>query len=268
MELYRQHMGQLLDWLAASVNTWSSYSPQRLQLNIIVIQSGQNHVPLPREMHTVSVFVLNFSFPDIKQEKLLSHFIKHQDKFIVTPAEQPEAIEAATRAGGIRALLLCLEEKLIPLVLSALDEDSQMGRLLACRSLSTTVRLIGTSLHPEALNKIYPELLKRLDDSSEEVRSVALQALGLWLTSLTKDYNPEFCTPHLQFLFQQLLLHLDDPDSSVQEQVLEVLKKGSLVHPTLLRREVEAVRDKQRSPLYCDQLLQHISSLPTETTAE
>lgn len=64
------------------------------------------------------------------------------------------------------------------------------------------------------------EVLKRLDDSSEEVRSVALQAVGLWLSSLTKDYNPELCAPHLQLLFQQLLLHLDDPDSSVQDQVL------------------------------------------------
>lgn len=64
------------------------------------------------------------------------------------------------------------------------------------------------------------ELLKRLDDSSEEVRSVALQAVGLWLSSLTKDYNLELCTAHLQFLFQQLLLHLDDPDASVQDQVL------------------------------------------------
>lgn len=52
--------------------------------------------------------------------------------------------------------LLCLEEKLIPLVLSALEEDSQMGRLLACRSLYNILKLIGTSLHPEALNKIYP----------------------------------------------------------------------------------------------------------------
>ncbi len=52
--------------------------------------------------------------------------------------------------------LLCVEEKLIPLVLSALDEDAQMGRLLACRSLSNILKLIGTSLHPEALNKIYP----------------------------------------------------------------------------------------------------------------
>lgn len=38
-----------------------------------------------------------------------------------------------------------------------------------------------------------------------------------------------------------------------------ILKKGSAVHPALLQSEVEAVRDKHRSPLYCDQLLQHIS---------
>lgn len=64
------------------------------------------------------------------------------------------------------------------------------------------------------------ELLKRLDDGSEEVRSAALVALKLWLSSLTKEYDPKFYAAHLQFLFQQLLLFLDDPDSSVQEQVL------------------------------------------------
>lgn len=48
----------------------------------------------------------------------------------------------------------------------------------------------------------------------------------------------------------------------------EVLKRGSSVHPALLKSEVEAVRDKQRSPVYCDQLLQHIASLPVETAAE
>ncbi|XP_037544477.1 dynein assembly factor 5, axonemal-like [Nematolebias whitei] len=134
--------------------------------------------------------------------------------------------------------------------------------------LSTMLRLIGTSLHHEALNKIYPELLKRLDDSSEEVRGVALQAVGLWLSSVTKDYNPELCAPHLQLLFQQLLLHLDDPDSAVQDQVLEILKSGSSVHPALLKREAEAVRDKQRSPYHCDVLLQHISSLSTESAPD
>ena len=64
------------------------------------------------------------------------------------------------------------------------------------------------------------ELLKRLDDSSVEVRAVALQALGVWLSCLGKDYNSQLCSPHLEFLFQQLLLHLDDPESRVQDAVL------------------------------------------------
>ena len=72
-------------------------------------------------------------------------------------------------------------------------------------------------------------LLKRLDDSSEEVRSVALQALGLWLSSLTKDYPPELYAAHLQLLFQQLLLYLDDPDDSVQGQVLGETGRGVLI---------------------------------------
>lgn len=52
--------------------------------------------------------------------------------------------------------LLSLEEKLIPLVLSALEEDAQTSRKFACRSLSIVLELTGPSLHPDALNKIYP----------------------------------------------------------------------------------------------------------------
>ncbi|XP_044037064.1 dynein axonemal assembly factor 5-like isoform X2 [Siniperca chuatsi] len=255
MELYRQHMGQLLDWLSASVNTWSSYSPQRLQLHIIVIQSGpvigefvSQLMPLlcgclqpdrDTEMR-MSIFTMLAKLLLDAANTLDSqgHFRDKSEKFLCDVL-LPNLVwhagrtAAAVRTSALSCLLallhggaitpgqlLCLEEKLSPLVLSALEEDSRMSRLLACRSLSTILKLIGTSLHPEALNKIYPELLKHLDDGSEEVRSVALQALGLWLSSLTKDYNPELCAPHLQLLFQQLLLHLDDPDSSVQDQVL------------------------------------------------
>ncbi|KAM4535899.1 dynein axonemal assembly factor 5 [Fundulus diaphanus] len=300
IELYRQHLGQLLDWLSASVNSWSSYSPQRLQLHIVLMQSGpvigeflSQLMPLlhnclqpnrDTEMR-MSVFtmlaklLLNAKntldsqgrFGDESErflsDVLLPNLVWHAGRTAAAVRTSALSCLLALLHGGAitPGQLLCLEEKLSPLVLSALEEDSQMSRLLACRSLSATLQLIGTSLHHEALNRIYPELLKRLDDGSEEVRSVALQAVGLWLSSLTSDYNPELFAPHLQLLFQQLLLHLDDPDSAVQDQVLEVLKKGSSVHPSLLQREAEAVRDKQRSPLRCDLLLQHISSPSTET---
>uniref|UniRef100_A0A8C6NH69 Dynein axonemal assembly factor 5 n=1 Tax=Nothobranchius furzeri TaxID=105023 RepID=A0A8C6NH69_NOTFU len=254
-ELYRRHMRQLLDWLSASVNTWTSYSPQRLQLQIIVMQSG----PVIGEFVSQLMPLLHSCLqPDKDTEmrmmiftmlaKLLldanntldskGHFREESEKFVCDILLPNLVWRAGRTAGAVRTsalscllallhggsitshVLKCEAEQLSPRVFSALEEDSQTSRLFACRSLSAMLGLIGTSLHHEALNKIYPELLKRLDDSSEEVRGIALQAVGLWLSSLTTDYNPELCAPHLQLLFQQLLLHLDDPNSSVQDQVL------------------------------------------------
>ncbi|KAK7940376.1 hypothetical protein WMY93_003702 [Mugilogobius chulae] len=298
-QLYRVHMEQLMDWLCASVNSWSSYSPERLQLHIIVTQSG----PVIGEfVSRLMQILLNCLQPEKDAEMKMSiltmmakllleaphtvdsqgQFQEHAQRFlcdILLPnlVWRAGRTAAAVRTAAISCVLallhgeaitpaqvLCVEDKLSPKVLLALEEDSQMARLLACRCVSTLLRIVGPSLHSEALNKIYPDLLKRLDDSSEEVRAVALEALGLWVSSLSKDYSPELCTSHLQLLFQQLLLYLDDPDSAVQDQVLEILKKGCVLHPSLLKTETEAVKDKQRCPVYCERLLQHIQSVTTQ----
>ncbi|XP_071267751.1 dynein axonemal assembly factor 5 isoform X2 [Salvelinus alpinus] len=300
VDLYRQHMDQLLQWLSASQKTWTSYSPQRLQLQVIATQSG----PVIGEFLPLLMPLLQNCLDPERDPEMRLHmftmlskllldathtldsqgrFCEHLDVFLLELLLPNLVWKAGRTAAAIRtsalscllallqggaippSQLLAVEERLSPQVLSALEEDSQLSRLLACRSLSTLLKLIGPSLHPDALNNIYPEVLKRLDDSSEEVRGVALRALGLWLASLGKDYNSQLYSQHLEVLFQQLLLHLDDPDSRVQDTVLEVLKTGSGVHPALLKQEVEAVRDKQRTPVYCDQLLQHIHSLRKDT---
>eukprot|EP00063_Salmo_salar_P083352 XP_014058187.1 PREDICTED: dynein assembly factor 5, axonemal-like [Salmo salar] len=299
-DLYRQHMGQLLQWLSASQKTWTSYSPQRLQLQVIATQSG----PVIGEFLPLLMPLLQNCLDPERDPEMRLHiftmlskllldathtldsqgrFCEHLDVFLLELLLPNLVWKAGRTAAAIRtsalscllallqggaippSQLLAVEERLSPQVLSALEEDSQLSRLLACRSLSNLLKLIGPSLHPDALNNIYPEVLKRLDDSSEEVRGVALRALGLWLASLGKDYNSQLYSQHLEVLFQQLLLHLDDPDSHVQDTVLEVLKTGSGVHPALLKQEVEAVRDKQRTPVYCDQLLQHIHSQRKDT---
>uniref|UniRef100_A0AAZ3S4F4 Uncharacterized protein n=1 Tax=Oncorhynchus tshawytscha TaxID=74940 RepID=A0AAZ3S4F4_ONCTS len=293
-DLYRQHMDQLLQWLSASQKTWTSYSPQRLQLQVIATQSG----PVIGEFLPLLMPLLQNCLDPERDPEMRLHiftmlskllldathtldsqgrFCEHLDVFLLELLLPNLVWKAGRTAAAIRTSALCCllallqggaippKERLSPQVLSALEEDSQLSRLLACRSLSTLLKLIGPSLHPDALNNIYPEVLKRLDDSSEEVRGVALRALGLWLASLGKDYNSQLYSQHLEVLFQQLLLHLDDPDSHVQDTVLEVLKTGSGVHPALLKQEVEAVRGKQRTPVYCDQLLQHIHSLRKDT---
>uniref|UniRef100_A0A8C5HLU6 TOG domain-containing protein n=1 Tax=Gouania willdenowi TaxID=441366 RepID=A0A8C5HLU6_GOUWI len=292
MSLYRQHMGSLLDWLSASVNCWTSYSPQSLQLQVIVMQSGavigefvSQLMPLlysclqPNrdvEMRMRTFTTLAKLLMDANNTLDSQGHFQDESEKLVCDILLPNLVWHAgrtARASRLAALscllalflpcvqMMNMEEKLRPPLFSALEDDSQMSRVMACRSFSTILRCIGSNLQPETLNKIYPELLKRLDDSSEEVRAVALQTLDLWMSSLTKDYNPELFAPHLQLIFQQLLLNLDDPDCSVQENVLEVLKRSCSIHPALLQREVESVRDKHRSPAYCEQLLQHIRTV-------
>uniref|UniRef100_A0A8C8LTR5 Uncharacterized protein n=1 Tax=Oncorhynchus tshawytscha TaxID=74940 RepID=A0A8C8LTR5_ONCTS len=268
-DLYRQHMDQLLQWLSASQKTWTSYSPQRLQLQVIATQSG----PVIGEFLPLLMPLLQNCLDPERDPEMRLHiftmlskllldathtldsqgrFCEHLDVFLLELLLPNLVWKAGRTAAAIRTSALCcllallqggaippsqllaVEERLSPQVLSALEEDSQLSRLLACRSLSTLLKLIGPSLHPDALNNIYPEVLKRLDDSSEEVRGVALRALGLWLASLGKDYNSQLYSQHLEVLFQQLLLHLDDPDSHVQDTVLGETHNTTLNTDTMM----------------------------------
>ncbi|TSK87498.1 Dynein assembly factor 5, axonemal [Bagarius yarrelli] len=293
-ELYRQHMEKLLQWLRES--SWSTYPIKKTQLEIIALQSGpvvgeflpelipllQNYL-LPSQdpemrLHIftmLSKLLLNSSITLNSQgefgkhlqlflkELLLPNLVWHAGR--VAAAVRTSALScllALLHGGAIsKEQVLDMETEFSACLISALDEDSQLSRLLACRSISSFITVSDRCLNPDTLNKIYPELLKRIDDSSQDVRAEALKALSAWLSSLDKNYDPNTYRPNLEYLFQHLLLYLDDPDHRIQLMVLEVLKAGSVADPTLLRQKVEEVKEKQRSSEYCEQLLQYIQSL-------
>lgn len=73
--------------------------------------------------------------------------------------------------------------------------------------------------HPPLPPTLLPELLKRLDDISNEVRLAAASALATWLECVRKDKKAHY-QGDIQFLYRELLLHLDDPEGAVQDAVL------------------------------------------------
>ncbi|XP_052409309.1 dynein axonemal assembly factor 5 [Carassius gibelio] len=294
-ELYRQHMADLLQWLSDSHHTWTSYSIQKTQLEIIAVQSG----PVVGEFLPALLPVLRSCLEPSRDPEMRLHIFTMLSKLLLDAcntldsqggfAEYMEMVlqdlllpnlvwrsgrsAAAVRTAALSCLLavlhgaafpaervLSVEETLATQLISALEEDSKLARLLACRSLHSLLRLTAQQLSADSLNKIYPELLKRVDDSSEDVRVEALKSLSTWFSSVGKNYDTQSCRPHLEFLFQQLLLYMDDPDTKIQDSVLEVLKEASEVDGGLLQQQTEAVTEKQRSPEYCYKLLQHIHS--------
>ena len=65
---------------------------------------------------------------------------------------------------------------------------------------------------PDELHNLYVELLKRLDDSSDELRLSVTDTLTTFFTLLPEDYDKDLYKAHLQVLYRGLLIHLDDPN--------------------------------------------------------
>lgn len=76
---------------------------------------------------------------------------------------------------------------------------------------------VSVSLSCPALS---PELLKRLDDVSHEVRLAASSALVAWLACIQNDDGKSYYQSNVQFLYRALLVYLDDPEGAVQDAVL------------------------------------------------
>lgn len=68
-------------------------------------------------------------------------------------------------------------------LLTLLEDDLLDTRLITCRVIMHMLTIAGTSMDQHRLYNMYPHLLKRLDDSNDNVRLVVLSQnrfLGIW----------------------------------------------------------------------------------------
>uniref|UniRef100_A0A452TIB1 Dynein axonemal assembly factor 5 n=2 Tax=Ursus maritimus TaxID=29073 RepID=A0A452TIB1_URSMA len=295
--LYREHVGPLMERLAASHHDWTVHSVELLQFDVVVTHAGPalgevlpHLVPILRSCLQPSrdpqmrlrLFsslsrVLLSAKQTVDSQGQFHHYLDTVTKDILVPSLQWHAgrTAAAIRTAAVSCLWALLssevpsekqirevQETLMPDILTTLEEDSQMTRLISCQIINRFLKTCRGAVDPDKFIKIYPELLKRLDDVSHEVRLAATSALVTWLACIPNDDGKSYYQSNIQFLYRELLVYLDDPDGAVQDAVLEVLKAGSVLFPELLVRETEAVVHKHRSPARCEQLLQHLRALP------
>ncbi|XP_010718156.2 dynein assembly factor 5, axonemal, partial [Meleagris gallopavo] len=293
--LYRQHILQLLEWVSVSHDSWTCYSPEILQFDVIATHSGPvigealhdfilvlktclqpNKDPQMRlKLFTVLSELLQKANETINSQGLFPSYLEIVIKDILAPNLQWHAgrTAAAIRTTAVSCLwalihcqmlapeeILKVKDVLMPQIIAALDEDSKISRLMGCRIVGGILKVCGRQMDEIQLGKTYPEVLKRLDDASPDVRLTAAHTLTDWFKCLKDSDVKSAMKSHIEFLYQELLIHLDDQDPDTQNAVLEVLKEGSILYPELLVREVEVAIDKHRTPVYCKQLLHHIQT--------
>ncbi|NXX80586.1 DAAF5 factor, partial [Urocolius indicus] len=296
LSLYKQHIIQLMEWISVSCDSWTCYSPEILQLDVIATHSGPvigealnnfililktclqpNKDPKMRlKLFTVLSQLLQKASETVNSQGLFPSYLETVIKDILAPNLQWHAGRTAaairtTAVSCLWALVHCemlspeeiskVKDELLPQIIAAMDEDSKIARLMGCRIVGVLLKVCGGQFDEDKFTKTYTEVLKRLDDASCDVRLAAAHTLTNLFRCLKDNDVKSAMENHIEFLYQELLIHLDDPDQNTQNAILEVLKEGSILYPELLVREIEGVVHKHRTPVYCNQLLQHVQSV-------
>jgi len=124
-------------------------------------------------------------------------------------------------------------DQLVSVAKSCLGDEEVMTRKATCTIMEALFRLYPGSFPFSLASDAYPELLKRLDDSNDEVRMSVCQTLSAFFFAPNISFWQG--TP-LNYTLECLFVHLDDKDSKIQESVYNCLTNASKLNKSLLAR--------------------------------
>jgi dynein assembly factor 5 len=154
---------------------------------------------------------------------------------------------------------------LLPILKSALDDNwSPENRMVACLVLSCTLSLLQADITSEQLREVYPELLKRLDDSNNDIRVTVCEALSVFFRCLP----PKWSRSLYEYILRTLFVHLDDPSPEIQQGIYGVLEVAVHQDNAAFSREAEVARAKSAHPRLCEELGRLAESLQRASAEE
>jgi hypothetical protein len=147
---------------------------------------------------------------------------------------------------------------ILPTLKNVLDDNwSPDNRLLGTLVLGGLLRAISRDeampdLDGELLRDVYPELLKRLDDSNDNIRQAVCKVLMVFFEILGSI--PKWGDSLYQYITKQLFIHLDDPSIEMQTAMTEVLRLAVHVQPVIFKQEAQNAAGKSCHPRACEEL--------------
>ncbi|XP_034950339.1 dynein assembly factor 5, axonemal [Chelonus insularis] len=153
--------------------------------------------------------------------------------------------------------------KLRPILLSLIDDNARRIRFYTLQALCLIIN-VGfklSSITDEDIIAIYPVIIKRLDDGSDDVRNAAVEALVFVWRPLSKQYDLQFGKSHIDYLYTTMIVHLDDPETNFQDLMLGALLELAVIYPELLINKIVKSKSNFRNQKGLDKLLERCQEL-------
>lgn len=129
-----------------------------------------------------------------------------------------------------------LKNDVTPPLISCLDDDDKDIRYITSQCLSYYFEILKDHLNEDEVNKIYGDLMKRLDDSENSIRIECCKyMIKFFNCSERENYHGTL----INYCLDCFLIHLDDPDEAIQNNVFETLKVLVLINKNDSPKSIE-----------------------------
>lgn len=154
--------------------------------------------------------------------------------------------------GVIEHLNLSSTSKLVPVVQTNLTDDDASIRHLACLCLTLLLNSLLVKLTEKDVDHLYPDLVKALDDSNENIRFAACDAI-LALLKIIPSMN---CRAEVfGYIVDHVMVHMDDPNHELQLKCLDLLTFALDFDMETVAKCAENAKSSHRETKFCDKLL-------------
>ena len=107
---------------------------------------------------------------------------------------------------------------------------------------------------------MYPKLIKRLDDSDDKLRVAVCSTLKDFFLCAPKS---AFSSTTVEYLLEQLFVHLDDPNNEIQLAVFEtIISMGKILEcrDIVMKRAYQS-KSSHRTPVMCEAVISAMSNI-------
>jgi dynein assembly factor 5 len=111
----------------------------------------------------------------------------------------------------------------------------------------------------QAVQDLYPRLLKRLDDSDDVIRMAVCDTFKPFILCAPKDV---YRGTMLAYTLDQLFIHLDDPDPKIQKCIFDVLVHiAEHIDSSTVLKKANANVQSHRTPIMCETVIRAVKKL-------
>ena len=154
--------------------------------------------------------------------------------------------------GVMEHLNLSSLSKLFPVVQTNLTDDDASIRHLACLCLTLLLNSLLVKLTEKDVDHLYPDLVKALDDSNENIRFAACDAIR----ALLKIIPRMNCRAEVfGYIVDQVMVHMDDPNHELQLKCLDLLTFALDFDMETVVKCAKNAKSSHRETKFCDKLL-------------